>query len=40
MKATFPNLAKILLTLVWDQSKELSDFKGPPTIGPGIPSIL
>lgn len=34
MKAIFLNLAKILLTLVWDQSKELSDFKGPPTIGP------
>lgn len=35
MKAIFPNLAKILLILVWDQSKELSDFKGPPPTGPG-----
>ena len=30
-----PKSGKILLTLVWDQRKELLGFKGPSLIGPG-----
>lgn len=35
VKTVFPNLARILLTLGWHQSRKLLAFKKPPSIGPG-----